>query len=143
MGIGRHDWVRRVVRCPSWGSAARYDLRQWTMIVAMAVWLWLNALDLLITYDGVGSGKAYEANCLMMGIIQRPLLAVLVKMSLAYLLLKLVERLEARRPYSGLSPLLAANVYLSWACLHNLYMVSGSRDWSHFLRFFPLAGPPR
>jgi hypothetical protein len=108
----------------------------------MAVWLWLNALDLLITYEGLASGRAYEANRLMAEIIRRPLVAVSVKMSLAYVVLRLVERVEVRRPYSGLTPLLAANIYLSWACLHNLYVVSGSEDWSHFLRFFPLTGLP-
>jgi hypothetical protein len=109
----------------------------------MALWLWLNALDLLITYAGLASGKAYEANRFMLVLIHRPVLAVSAKMSLAYAMLKLVERLERRRPHSGLAPLLAASIYLSWACLHNLHVVSGGEDWSHFLRFFPLAGLPR
>jgi len=109
----------------------------------MAVWVWLNALDLLITYEGLASGRAYEANRLMAETIRRPLAAVSVKIALAYLVLKLVARVEARRSYSGLTPLLAANSYLSWACLHNLYVVSGGEDWSHFLRFFPLTGLPR
>jgi hypothetical protein len=108
----------------------------------MAVWVWLNALDLLITYQGLGAGVAYEANRVMTGIIRHPVLAASVKMLLAYLLLRLVERLEARRPYSGLAPLLGANVYLAWACLHNLYVVTGQQDWSGFLRFFPLTGLP-
>lgn len=130
----------RLASCP---PAAGFDLRCWTVIVAMAVWLWLNALDLLITYEGLGGGFAYEANRVMAQIIRRPVLAASVKMLLAYALLKLVERLEVRRPYSGLAPLLGANVYLAWACLHNLYVVTGQQDWSGFLRFFPLAGLPR
>jgi len=102
----------------------------------------LNVFDLLITYDGLVAGGAYEANRILSGIIRRPLLAVPIKMSLAYVVIRLVQRVETRTPFSGLVPLLAANVYLSWACLHNLYVVGGSEDWSHFLHYYPLAGLP-
>jgi hypothetical protein len=112
------------------------------MVVLMAVWLLLNVFDLLITYDGLASGVAYEANRVMGRIIRIPWLAVPAKMSLAYLVLKLVERVEIRTPYSGLVPLLAANLYLSWACLNNLYVLNGARDGSHFLQYYPLTGLP-
>ncbi len=112
------------------------------MVVAMAVWLWLNAFDLLITYDGLAAGAAYEANRFMSGVMRWPVLAVSIKMSLAFVMLKLVERIEARRHFSGLAPLLAVNIYLSWACIHNLHVVSAGEDWSNFLRYYPLAGLP-
>lgn len=108
----------------------------------MAAWMLLNVLDLLITYDGLGMGSTYEANRLMSAVIRTPGLAVPLKLSLAYVVLRLVERVESHTPYSGLVPLLAANVYLSWACLHNLHVVSGDQDWSHFLRYYPLTGLP-
>lgn len=132
----------------AWLVARRYlaphlDLRAWTMVVLMALWMCLNVFDLLITYDGLTAGTTYEANRLLSGVIRTPELAVPLKMSLAYVVLKLVERVETRTPYSGLAPLLAANLYLSWACLHNLNVINGVEDWSHFLRYYPLAGLPR
>jgi len=128
-------WLRRQL-------VPALDLRGWTMIVLMVVWLLLNVFDLLITYDGLASGVAYEANRVMSRIIHVPELAVPAKMSLAYLVLKLVERVETHTPYSGLAPLLAANVYLSWACLNNLHVLNGAHDGSHFLRYYPLTGLP-
>jgi len=119
------------------------DLRGWAVIVLMAAWMLLNVLDLLITYDGLAMASAYEANRFMSAVIHTPALAVPLKLSLAYVVLRLVERVEMRTPYSGLVPLLAANVYLSWACLHNLHVVGGDQDWSHFLRYYPLTGLPR
>jgi heme/copper-type cytochrome/quinol oxidase subunit 3 len=121
----------------------RLDLRERALVVVMAVWMLLNVFDLLITYDGLGSGIAYEANRFLAHAIAMPVVGVTVKLSLAYVVLKLVERVEARTPYSGLAPLLGASVYLSWACLHNLHVVSGVEDWSHFLRYYPLTGLPR
>lgn len=121
----------------------QFDLRGWAIVVLMALWMLLNAFDLLITYDGLGSGRAYEANRFLARVIGMPALAVAVKLSLSYGVLKLVERVERRTPYSGLAPLLAANVYLAWACLHNMNVLSGNQDWSHFLRCYPLAGLPR
>ena len=112
------------------------------MVVLMALWMCLNVFDLLITYDGLTASTTYEANRLLSGVIRTPLLAVPLKMSLAYVVLKLVERVETRTPYSGLAPLLVANLYLSWACLHNLNVINGVEDWSHFLRYYPLAGLP-
>ncbi len=119
------------------------DFRGWAVVVLMAVWMLLNVFDMLITYDGLNSGIAYEANRVMARVVGTPALGVALKLSLAYVVLKLVERVEARRPYSGLVPLLAANIYMSWACLHNLYVVAGVDDWSHFLRYYPLTGLPR
>jgi hypothetical protein len=79
----------------------------------------------------------------MRRVVSVPALGVPLKLSLAYVVLKLIERIEARRPYSGLAPLLAANIYLSWACLHNLYVLARADDWSRFLRYYPLTGLPR
>jgi len=109
----------------------------------MAVWICVNVFDLLITYEGLATGHAHEVNRFLSGVVRTPALAVPLKMSLAYVVLKLVERIETRTPYSGLAPLLAANLYLSWACLHNLNVINGVEDWSHFLRYYPLAGLPR
>lgn len=113
------------------------------MVVLMAVWMLLNVFDLLITYDGLRAGIAYEANRVMGYAIRTPAVGVPLKLSLAYLMLKLVERVEGHTPYSGLGPLLAANIYLSWACLHNLHVVGATKEWPNFLRYYPLAGLPR
>lgn len=113
------------------------------MIVLMTVWLLLNVFDLLITYDGLSLGVAFEANRVMNRIIRVPAIAAAIKMSLAYLVIKLVERVENRTPYSGLMPLLAVNVYLAWACLHNLNVLSGIEDATHFLKYYPLTGLPK
>jgi hypothetical protein len=130
-----------------WRAATRYatqnlDVRGWTMIVLMAVWLLLNVFDLLITYDGLSVGVAFEANRVMNRVIHVPAIAASVKMSLAYVVLKLVERVENRTPYSGLMPLLAVNVYLAWACLHNLNVLNGIDDTTGFLKYYPLTGLP-
>jgi hypothetical protein len=111
------------------------------MIVLMSLWVLLNVFDLMITYDGLASGIAYEANRVMSRIIETPAIAAATKISLAYVVLKLVERVEARTPYSGLAPLLAVNVYLCWACLHNLNVLNGA-DSSRFLHYYPLTGLP-
>jgi hypothetical protein len=119
------------------------DLRGWTIVFVMALWMCLNAFDLLVTYDGLADGTAYEANRVFARIMATPLIAVSLKMLLAYIVLKLVERVETRTPYSGLAPLLAANLYLCWACLHNLHVIGGSEEGLQFLRYYPLAGLPR
>jgi hypothetical protein len=108
----------------------------------MALWICLNVFDLLITYEGLTAGTAFEANRFFSNIVRTPLLAVPLKMLLAYVVLKLVERVEMRTRYSGLVPLLVANLYLSWACLHNLHVISGSEDGLQFLRYYPLVGLP-
>jgi len=117
-------------------------LRGWTMIVLMVLWMLLNVYDLLITYDGLSSGVAYETNRFLSGLLRVPALAASVKLVLAYAVLKLVERVETRTPYSGLAPLMAANIYLSWACLHNLAVLSGVGGAAGFLRYYPLSGLP-
>jgi hypothetical protein len=119
------------------------DVRGWIMVALMALWMSLNVFDLFITYDGMVSGRAYEANRLFSRLLANPLAAVPLKLALAYVVLKLVERVELRTPYSGMTPLLLVNIYLSWACLHNLEVVSGSGSGAEFLRYYPLAGMPR
>ena len=117
-------------------------LRGWMLVLLMAVWLYLNIFDLLITYQGLIEGTAYEANRVFAHIIRIPVLAVAVKLSLAYLLLKLIERIEQRTPYSGMVPLLLVSLYVSWVCLHNLNILNGVAGGAFFLHFFPLACPP-
>jgi hypothetical protein len=117
-------------------------VRGWTMIVLMVLWMLLNVYDLLITYDGLSAGVAYETNRFLSGIIRFPALAASVKLVLAYAVLKLIERVETRTPYSGFAPLMAANIYLSWACLHNLAVLNGAADATGFLRYYPLTGTP-
>lgn len=118
-----------------------FSLRDWCVVLLMTLWLYLNTFDLVITYQGLRDGVAYEANRFFAPIIGMPVLAVAIKLSLAYLVLKLVERIERRTPYSGMVPLLLINLYLCWVCLHNLHILNGT-DGLHFLRFFPLAGTP-
>lgn len=113
------------------------------VIIAMAIWICLNVLDLLVTYEGLSLGAAYEANRFMAAFIRFPALATSVKLTLAVLVLHAVQRIETRTPYSGLLPLIGANFYLAWACLHNLDVLAGQAGLSHFLRWYPLAGPPR
>ena len=119
----------------------RMSLRGWTLVTLMTLWLCLNVFDLLITYRGLRVGTAYEANRVFSTIIHVPLLAITLKMTLAWLLIKLVQRVEQRTAFSGLVPLLLANIYLSWVCLHNLHIVNGAADGALFLHFFPLGLP--
>ncbi|MHB9106400.1 MAG: DUF5658 family protein [Armatimonadota bacterium] len=131
----------------AWQALRRYctpdfSFRDWTLVLLMALWLYLNVFDLLITYQGLVEGTVYEANRFFSKIIHIPVLAVTLKMSLAYLLIKLVQRVEDRTAFSGLVPLLLANIYLSWVCLHNLHILNGVGAGAHFLRFFPLLGQP-
>lgn len=119
------------------------NYKEWTIVLLMALWLYLNVFDLLITYQGLADGLAYEANRFFSKIIHLPVLAVTIKMSLAYVVLKLVQRVEDRTSYSGLVPLLLINIYLSWVCLHNLHIVNGHVDGAHFLRYYPLLGLPQ
>jgi hypothetical protein len=109
----------------------------------MAIWICLNVFDLLVTYQGLSLGLAYEANRFMAAFMRFPALAASVKLALAVLVLHAVQRIETRTPYSGLLPLLGANFYLAWACLHNLDVLAGQTGLSQFLRWYPLAGPPR
>ena len=130
----------------AWRKAWQYliptlNFRDWTIVLLMALWLYLNIFDLLITYQGLTAGTAYEANRFFAGIMHLPVLAVAIKMILSYCVLKLVQRVETRTPYSGLVPLMLANIYLCWVCLHNLNILNGVTEGSHLLRFFPLAGP--
>jgi len=118
------------------------NYRGWTIVLLMALWLYLNIFDLLITYQGLRVGTIYEANRFFAPIIRYPVLAISIKLTLAYLVLKLVNRVETRTPYSGLIPMILVNLYLCWACLHNLNIMNGIESGSHFLRFFPLAGQP-
>lgn len=104
------------------------------------IWLALNLFDLGITFWAIEAGLAYEANRLMRPIIGMPVLAALVKLGLAYLVLRVVERIERQTPYSSLPVLLATNVYLGLACVGNVMVVMGHPcgEWFHLLN--PLRG---
>jgi hypothetical protein len=117
-------------------------VRYGAVVLAMAIWIFLNVFDLLITYEGLALGLAYEANRFMAAFVRFPVLAVSVKLTLAVLVLHAVQRIETRTPYSGLLPLIAVNLYVAWACLHNLDVIAGQSVPSYFLRWYPLAGSP-
>jgi hypothetical protein len=113
--------------------------RKWFLILGTS-WLCLNLFDLGITFWAIEAGLAYEANRLMRPIISVPLLATLVKLGLAYLVLRLAERIECQTPYSSLPVLLATNLYIGLACVGTVMTVMGhpSGDWFHYLN--PLGG---
>lgn len=103
-------------------------------------WLGLNLFDLGITFWAIEAGLAYEANRLMRPIIDMPVVATLVKLGLAYLVLRVAQRIERQTPYSSLPILLATNVYIGLACIGNVMIVLGhpSAEWFHALN--PLRG---
>jgi hypothetical protein len=103
-------------------------------------WLFLNLFDLGITFWAIEAGLAYEANRLMRPIIGIPVLATLVKLGLAYVVLRVAERIESQTSFSSLPVLLAANVYIGLACIGNVMTVMGHPhgEWFHALN--PLGG---
>jgi hypothetical protein len=103
-------------------------------------WLALNLFDLGITFWAIEAGLAYEANRLMRPIIGMPVVATLVKLGLAYMVLRVAERIERQTPYSSLPVLVATNLYIGLACVGNVMIVMGhpSAEWFHMLN--PLRG---
>jgi len=106
----------------------------------MLFWVLVNLFDLLVTSWAVGIDRAYEANPVMAYLLQFPPSAVAVKFALTLVVVWLVHRVEQRTPFSGVWPMLAADVYVAWACLHNVLVLLGQE--SPFLRVYPLAGLP-
>jgi uncharacterized protein DUF5658 len=102
-------------------------------------WLCLNLFDLGITFWAIQSGVATEANRLMAIIIHYPLPATLAKLGLAYLALKIAERIELRTRFSSVPILALICAYLFLANVSNVLTCFGSTPPTWFHRFFPLA----
>jgi len=86
----------------------------------MAVWLLLNVLDVLSTYQALSTGKATEINPLMSLLIGTPLLLITAKMLLAYGAVKIVEKASARSIYYSVVSLLVLNIYVALVCANNI-----------------------
>src|SRR5947208_13950554 len=73
-------------------AAKKQDWHKWFLPLGV-VFLLLNLFDLAITFWGVQTHVAYEANRLMATIIHDPITTTLVKLGLNYLALKIAERI--------------------------------------------------
>jgi hypothetical protein len=101
-------------------------------------WLFFNLFDLGITFWALETGTAVEANPLMRPLVAVPLLATPVKLGLAFLALKLAERIHCRTQYSSFPVLLAMNVHIGLACVSNVLTVLGSPHAEVFQFLNPL-----
>jgi hypothetical protein len=119
-------------------AAKKQDWHRWFMPLAL-LWLFLNLFDLGITFWAVQAGLATEANRLMALIIHYPIAATLAKLGLAYLALKMAERIELRSRYSSVPILLMIDIYLLLACISNVLTCYGSTAPTWFHHVFPLA----
>lgn len=111
---------------------------KWFMPLAL-FWLFLNLFDLGITFWAIQSGVATEANRLMALVIHHPIAATFTKLGLAYLALKLAERIELRSRFSSVPILLMIDAYLLLANISNVLTCFGSEAPTWFHRIFPLA----
>jgi hypothetical protein len=111
---------------------------KWFMPLAI-FWLFLNLFDLGITFWAIQSGLAAEANRLMALVIHYPIAATLTKLGLAYLALKMAERIELRTRFSSVPILLMIDAYLFMANVSNVLTCFGSEAPTWFHRIFPLA----
>jgi hypothetical protein len=111
---------------------------RWFMPLAI-LWLFLNLFDLGITFWAIQSGVATEANRLMALVIHHPIAATLMKLGLAYLALKIAERIELRTRFSSVPILLLIDAYLFLANVSNVMTCFGSEPPTWFHRIFPLA----
>lgn len=119
-------------------AAKKQDWHWWFMPLAL-FWLFLNLFDLGITFWAVQAGLATEANRLMALIIHYPIAATLAKLGLAYLALKIAERIELRTRYSSVPILIVIDLYLLLACISNVFTCFGSAAPTWFHHVFPLA----
>ena len=71
--------------------------------------------------------------------IPYPIPATLVKLGLAYVALKLAERIELKTRFSSVPILAMIDAYLLLACISNVLTCFGSTAPTWFHRFFPLA----
>jgi hypothetical protein len=101
-------------------------------------WLFFNLFDLAITLWAVEAGAAVEANPLMRPLIAIPLLATPVKLGLAFLALKLAERIHYRTPFPSVPVLLLMNLHIGLACASNVLTVLDSPHADLFRFLNPL-----
>src|SRR5260370_32031345 len=80
-------------------AAKKQDWHKWFMPLGV-LWLFLNLFDLGITFWAIQSGLAIESNRWMANVIPYPIPATLIKLGLAYVALKLADRIELRPPFS-------------------------------------------
>jgi hypothetical protein len=118
--------------------AKKESWHKWFMPLAI-LWLFLNLFDLGITFWAIQTGVATEANRLMALIIHHPIAATLTKLGLAYLALKMAERIELGSRFSSVPILLMIDVYLLLANISNVLTCFGSEPPTWFHRIFPLA----
>jgi hypothetical protein len=104
-----------------------------------AVFLFLNLFDLAITFWGVQTRVAYEANRLMAPIIHDPFVTTLVKLGLNFLALKIAQRIEQRTRFSSVPILIVMDLYMLMVCVSNVLTCFGSNPPTWFHRMFPLA----
>jgi len=103
-----------------------------------ASWLLFNLFDLGITFWALEAGLAVEANPLMRPLVGIPLLATPVKLGLAFVALKLAERIHCRTHFSSLPILVAMNLHIGLACVNNVLTVLGSPHTQYFQFLNPL-----
>jgi hypothetical protein len=89
------------------------------IIGLLALWFVLNSVDLFSTYQALSTGCAAELNPLMAAIIGLPLLAVTMKMTLAYAAARIVERMAARNSLYAIVTVLMLNAFLLLVCISN------------------------
>lgn len=118
-------------------AAKKQDWHQWFLPLGV-LWLFLNLFDLGITFWAIQSGLAVEANRWMANVIPYPILATLVKLGLAYVALKLAERIEMRTRYSSIPILVLIDAYLLLACISNVLTCCTSTAPTWFHHVFPL-----
>ncbi|MDH7481033.1 MAG: DUF5658 family protein [Armatimonadota bacterium] len=85
----------------------------------MCIWLLLNVLDIITTYQALSKGNVRELNPLMSLLIGTPLLLITAKMFLAYAALKIVEKIELRNSLFAVISLLVLDIYVALVCTHN------------------------
>lgn len=84
----------------------------------------LNALDIVFTFTLLKTGLFYEANGLMIGVVESPLLSILVKLLIpALLIIYLLFKIE-ELPFDHLKlcTFCVNSVVLVYACINILHM---------------------
>jgi hypothetical protein len=110
---------------------------RWFVTLGIA-WLCFNLFDLGITLWAIETGVAVEANPLMRPLVAVPLLAAPVKLGLAFLALKLAERIHCRTPFSCVPVLVLMNLHIGLACVSNVLTVLDSPHADLFRFLNPL-----
>ncbi|MCC6442956.1 MAG: hypothetical protein IT210_05790 [Armatimonadetes bacterium] len=87
-------------------------------------WLLFHFFDVVVTLVAIESGTAYEANKLMAPLVHNcPVAAIIIKMLMAYSVLKIIEFIEHKTLFSPLPILLVADMGMLAVCLHNMRVV--------------------